>query len=436
MKFDADVRHKLEGVGREIADDEPVLVYLEKMIIDTKQFCSKDTRKEREGVVTLDVAGQTTSFPYRGEGEAVSPNGKFLNKVVYLGGNPGCLGIGISLIESDAKTRNVLNTAATWTDRLSKVPLLTATHPAVGPGLGLLSSITRFVKSKVDDDCEAQAFCVFDGKLKHEGQITVTFSRLPGAKALLEVVFKVVGLNKMSSKLNRISVRVIKPELTFDQKTKIRTENIVEPSSGMVTGIKYEQVPVENWFTDKAINIFNFDASSGKSTYSYKNASGDVKPAAKQGIIAWDKNEIFTVKAADAETGTNKLLPLSLAFSLNPEVLDTEGILDLLKQGTALTSVLMPESDNVSKVLTKQAPNVLNFLSEITSDSLSLYSFNGLVVLSDENAPLPVAKDRGVLFAKKDANDPKKWNAPVDNVITWHDKPIGKFSFILELASV
>lgn len=446
MVFDADVVLTSLGGGNDILNDQPVLVYLENLTIDTDKFNSKDFfNKEREGLIILSIAGQTTSFPYRGTGPAVSPDKKFLNKVVYLGGNPGSLGIGISLIESDAEARKVLNTIATWTETLSNVPLLTAAHPAIGPGLGLMSTIAKLIKARTKDDYEAQAFCVCDEKLKDGRQITVKFSRSPGDAPLLEVVFKVVGLNTGVA-LDRISVRVENPQIKLDENmVHLDNTSSTQPDStndndGTFSGpsnTPEKSSDIKPWFARDTKNVFNFDAASGKSTYNYKSASGDVKQASGKGIVAWGKNEIFTIKAADAAgaAGAKKLLPLSLTFAINPQKLDTTGVLDLLNKGTALTSVLMPEATKVSEVLKKQAPSVLNYLSEITEESLSLYSFNGLVVLSDTPVKVPFGEGKGVLFATN-VSGSNKWTKQVDNDITWNGKKIGTFSFKLELASV
>lgn len=407
----------------------PYWLYVEKISIDTTQFYSKDLGKNREGVVVLDISGQMTSFPYKGS-ETIIISNKFLNKVAYLGTNPGKLGISLSVIESDKAARDALNKLETWTKKLANVPFLTAVHPAVGPGLGLISSVLKMIKTNVDDDCEAQAFCVFDNGLQDAQQIILKFSRANGTPPLLTVVLKVVGLGTLGVNVDSFSVRIKQPELTLFKKNPVSIE--IEPSTGIVVSAS---LTVEDWWETNKISIFNVDAASGKSTYSYINVSGDIRPAAKQGIIAWNKNALFTVKGGDVPTG--KLLPLSLTFSLHPQKLNTDGILDLLKQGSALASIMMPEVTHATQVLNKQAPNVLNFLSEITSDSLSLYSFNGLVVLAHAAPPASLQQNakKGVLWAQQSAGA-NTWTATVDEPITWRDETIGNFKFDVEVVSV
>lgn len=428
ISFDAIINCTPTGGNGAIGNSDAVLVYAESVTIDTTQFYSKDPlSKNREGVVILDISGQMTSFPYKGKGTVVS--NKFLNKVVYLGTNPGKLGMSLSVIESDQAARDALNNIETWTKKLANVPFLTAIHPAVGPGLGLISSVLKMIKTSVDDDCEAQAFCVFDKGLQDEQKITLAFSRTSATPPLLTVVLKVVGLGTLNTKVDRFSIRIKQPLLTLNPKKPVSIEEI-EPSTGIVLSTSKT---VEGWWDTNKISIFNVDAASGKSTYSYTNVSGNIRPAAKQGIIAWDKNALFTVKGGDAPSG--KLLPLSLTFSLHPQKLNTDGILDLLKQGSALASIMMPEVTSATQVLTKQAPNVLNFLSEITSDSLSLYSFNGLVVLAHAAPPANVPNANGVLCAQQTVGA-DTWTATVNVPITWRDEVIGNFRFDIEVVSV
>ncbi len=426
ISFDAIINCSPTGGTNPIGNNDAVLVYAKSITIDTNEFESKDGSKKsnREGVVILDISGQITSFPYDGRG-TVNISDKFLNKVAYLGTSSGTFGISLSVIESDKAARDALNNIKTWTDKLVNVPFLTAIHPAVGPGLGLISSVLKMIKTSVDDDCEAQAFCVFDSKLKNEQEITLTFSRTTGTPPLLTVVLKVFGLGTLGANVGRFSVRIKQLELNLDEKNPVSIE--VESSAGIVVSTSST---VEGWWDTSKISIFNVDAASGKSTYSYTNVSGDIRPAAKQGIIAWDKNALFTVKGGDVPAG--KLLPLSLTFSLHPQKLKTDGILDLLKQGSALANIMMPEVTHATQVLNKQAPNVLNFLSEITSDSLSLYSFNGLVVLANAAPP---ANLKGVLWAQQTAVA-NTWTVTVNETITWRDEPIGKFRFDVEVVSV
>ncbi len=429
ISFDAIIKCTPTGGNGQIGNGDAVLVYAESISIDTTQFYSKDSfSKKREGVVILDISGQMTSFPFNGDRTVIVSN-KYLNKVAYLGTNPGKLGMSLSVIESDQAARDALNNLETWTKKLANVPFLTAIHPAVGPGLGLISSVLKMIKTSVDDDCEAQAFCVFDDALKNEQKITLAFSRTSATPPLLTVVLKVVGLGTLGKDVGRFSVRIKKPVLTLNTKQPVSVEEI-EPSSGMVISTSST---VEGWWDKNKISIFNVDAASGKSKYSYTNVSGNIRPAAKQGIIAWDKNALFTVKGGDVPAG--KLLPLSLAFSLHPQKLNTDGILDLLKQGSALASIMMPEVTNATQVLTKQAPNVLNFLSEITSDSLSLYSFNGLVVLASAAPPANVPVGKGALWAQQ-TTGANTWTAEVNEPITWRDEVIGNFSFDVEVVAV
>ncbi len=427
ISFDAIINCSPTGGTSPIGNNDAVLVYAKSITIDTNEFESKDGNEKREGDVILDISGQMTSFPYKGSGTVIISD-KFLNKVAYLGTSSGTFGISLSVIESDKAARDALNNIKTWTDKLVNVPFLTAIHPAVGPGLGLISSVLKMIKTSVDDDCEAQAFCVFDNGLKDAQEITLTFSRAIGTPPLLTVVLKVFGLGTLGINVDRFSVRIKQPELFLDEKKPMSTE--VESSAGIVVSAS---LTAEEWWEMNKISIFNVDAASGKSTYSYTNVSGDIRPAAKQGIIAWNKNALFTVKGGDVPAG--KLLPLSLTFSLHPKKLKTTEILDLLKQGSALASIMMPEVTHATQVLNKQAPNVLNFLSEITSDSLSLYSFSGLVVLANAAPPANLLKKKGVLWAQKTAGT-NTWTVTVDETITWRDEPIGNFKFDVEVVSV
>lgn len=225
--------------------------------------------------------------------------------------------------------------------------------------------------------------------------------------------------------MDRFSVRIKQPVLTLKTKNPVSIKEI-EPSTGIVLSTSKT---VEGWWEANKISIFNVDAASGKSTYSYTNVNGNIRPASKQGIIAWDKNALFAVKGGDVPAG--KLL----TFSLHPQKFNTDGILDLLKQGSALASIMMPEVTSATQVLTKQAPNVLNFLSEITSDSLSLYAFNGLVVLAHAAPPASLTNAKGLLWAQQAAVT-NSWTATVDKPITWRDEVIGNFRFDVEVVPV
>lgn len=397
--FDTGTRLEVVHHGpHQIDKKHIVLIAVKDMEIDVEHFGSADLPfSKREGFLQLALAGQTTLFPYAGTKKVAA---KFLNKAVYLGKNPGAFSLRVSLTEVDEDWRQRLGTVSKWTDILSASPLA-AFHPAVGPGLGLLGGLLNSVRSNIKDDEEAQALLLHELPLKDGDILALNIVRADKRLATVKMAVKDLGAIQHFS---RLSVRVGTPALSL-------------PDGDTLRGLIFSRLR------------FNFEASSGTARYVYSTDLGKI-PAA----LTWRTNELFVLDAAEDE-GNRHLVPLFLSVSLNPREFKAEELAGVLEQSLRLGSALGADTEDLAAKVTKQAPTVLNTLSEFLSNSLAVYSFNGAVLLDPPGGGTGTPSD--ALLVLPWHEEQKVWRTQISAPLRWLDEAVGgHFAFDLEVKPV
>jgi hypothetical protein len=397
-----------ESGDQEIPKDHIIGIVLNDIVIDTSNFDSRDKlildRKEREGIVRIKVSGQDTVIPYSGKGLVAQ---KYRDKILYFGVNPGDLSIQCQLIETDEEIRKVLGNANKIGSKLASSPLAKL-NPAVGPGIGFLGAVLSYIKTQVDDDDESISYIINEQPLSDSGKLTIKAGNKDKIKIAVEMqVFDFGAPNEFKG----LSVRINDPIIKFND-TQIYSGHTPYTPQYFITDCK-------------KMSLFNFQASSGQNNVAL---STDLKKI--DSSLAWGKHELFKVPAAKAAKDRS-IMPMAVNFSLNQKDLNAEGLLEIAAKGLGFVEALGADVAKTSKLLEKQGQSALSLISEMTDNNLSLFSFDGLLVLQPDGTDfkhevngykmLPWDKDKNV------------WSHRFKKDITWEDKTLGDITFEIEI---
>ena len=99
----------IKGKGAPIGKGHLLAIFIKQVRVDPRAFRSKDFGPNREGVLELTVATEKTVIPFSGLGPIQA---KYLQKVAYLGRNPGGIGFSVGILESDEESRRKLDKAS------------------------------------------------------------------------------------------------------------------------------------------------------------------------------------------------------------------------------------------------------------------------------------------------------------------------------------
>jgi hypothetical protein len=406
------------GRGEILSDRSVCAILIEKLTIDPRQFESKDLGSTREGMLTVRCSDQLSAFSFK---ESRSFEKKDLNKLIYAGLNPGRIALQLDLIESDEPTRQFLSDVGMILSAVGG-PLSLA-HPAFQPGANLFAGLLYAIKGTIDDDREHGFFEVVDGPIRNGMKLNFRFG-FSRQKPLLSLRLKVLNLGEVEIG-NNLSVRLEAPELVFNRKAIKPGKRVSAAlSSRRVRGPRRagaNSIPARNLAKLIEARRFNVEAAVGRKQFAW---SGPFQ--ASQRLVRWNQAELFEVKAG---RGTNlrdrHLLPLSLHVSLANEELNLDDWLGLLPHLAELAEDLeLIEGASVKTVVRKASQQAAGFLTELSPQHLSLFSFNGMAIL-DPKGGQSIPDGQGLMGISQ--IDDGLWEKKIDSPIEWLGQEAGRF---------
>lgn len=386
-----------KGGNKEIINGEFIAVFIEEIHIDTSQFLSKDgflffVSKQREGVIKINLSGQSTAIPFLGEGNVLP---KYLDKVAYLGSYCGWLSFDISLLELDEDTKSLVDKVQQGTEWIANISK---------PGSTVIKNILDVIRSQIENDEEARAFLIHEKVLLDNQKLVLLFGN--SKNPLMKITLRIESLGMISQETT-MSVRIIRPRLLFKDEKQAISE-----------------------LKRKNMEVFNFEAGSGTKQSTYTT---DIQRFFN--TVTWEGNEVFHVRASNVG---HYLFPLLINFSINTKHFQADSI---CKSAQAAMGIL--EICNIknkpSQTIVKQMPTILNLLSEITEDNFSIFSFNGFAVLekspNNNASPQSLVPCPGKLVLKYNSKR-NLWSTTVQKNLTWRNNQFGTFEFTLEVREI
>ncbi len=121
--FKGTLETELMAAGRgKFADDSLVAVVPVAVQVDTSKFRSRNfLSSQREGFVEISINGNTVILPFKGKGTL---DAKYLDKLLYLGMNPGRFNVRIRLVESDQEVRTLFDRIGSLLEKVAQSPLV------------------------------------------------------------------------------------------------------------------------------------------------------------------------------------------------------------------------------------------------------------------------------------------------------------------------
>lgn len=353
---------EVERSGGEHAVPEGNLMSIvpDSIRIYAKNFLSKDgiLGRRREGFVSIDIAGQSTIVPFEGDPdrEYLEVDKKYLQKVIYLGICHMPIPIKIQLIESDEEARKKLDDIINITEFIGGINF-PGMPPIIGAGAGLLSSIMRYAKTRIDDDDESVYFGLCRDLL-HEQTISYTMhnSKAP----VMKVSMKVEDFGKIDDSTTGLRISIAKPKIELTEET-IRAYN-------------KRRKALDYLIDARKLTRFNFQAKSGSLNQAFSTSFNTLGE-----IMSWDEFELFRFKVKSSRE--RSILPISYSFSLNNRELNAEELLGVVNNMVSMVNAMGGDASKAEDLLKKNGPTVVGLISELAKDALSLDNFDGIAVL-------------------------------------------------------
>jgi hypothetical protein len=360
-----------------LENDHLIAIQLEKITFHTDKFndCG-NLEKDKEGIYQLNFCNQKTIMTFDGNGDVIM---KGCNRIVYLGKKPTDLNIEYNILESDEKFRDVLGNANKFLDKLA--PIAAGANPGAGAGTAALSSLIKHIKMGVDDD-EMDSVRIFKENVEFYDNSIITISR----DKMVSQCFKVIDLGKIENKKSKntgckYSIRIKSLNLTGE----FEDSNIKK---------------IFNRIVSRDNMYFCFDATSRKMKNSYS--------AQFRKIITWKEYEIFQTKSNNTtKENIQRIIPMSLNFSLNRKGINATHLFDLIVGGASSVNKdieIFGQTVNPAELaekMQKEEDSILKFITKNTDDSILLHAFNGAFVLCEGKA-IPDSEETVVYFPQKE----------------------------------
>lgn len=441
VRFQAGAKVRLiRGKGRLIPHGHLLAVFIQEIRVDPQTFRSSDLGPNREGLIELIVAGETTVIPFSGSGPVAR---KYLKKIAYLGRNPGGIGISVGVTESDEESRQRLDQAANVVDALSglvpggKIGWGWLAGP-VAPALTLVANLLRFLRAGVEDDEEARVFGLTDPGLRHGDRIVAGFKR--NGKEVFSVDLKVEDLGEPTNQAGGFSVRLSCPEITIqDVPIGVRKGSVRQGGKGWMSRPDAGLSPVQSGRYFRRMKWFGCEAAAGISRFRY-----ETNRAESGEVLTWDTAEIFQAAAPKLKSDRH-CLPLTLSFSLHPDRPGLGPLTGVVQAGTELVGAILEQSvDRKGRApwiewlpfIRKAAPSVSALVSEISEGRFSLFSMEGFLILLPKNQKISGLEADGPRLILQWEEKYGVWRAQIRSNLEWRGVVIGTFNFGIEVAEI
>ncbi len=409
--------------GHTIQRDHACMILLEDIKIFPQNFQSKDWGTTREGFFTVAFGEQQTTYPFKGKPSDVGLNiePKYMDKLLYFGTVKTHLPIRIQLIESDKKARKIfskISSICSNSDKLDRGGMLSA----ISSGFGFLGAISGIVGDKIKDDEEAHFLGSYPNP-KDKEKITYTLKNQN--KVIVQISVLVKDLGQINKERPNFRIAISDPKFTWDAPEI----SAVDASLGNeeIDHVETTYQPYEYIEKVKRLKNFNLEAT-------YKNDSKALS-LYLPGLInrlTWNEYELFETKGL-SHSAESYNIPLSLGFSLNREEVNAENWIALTTSPLPLLSSLGIDTTDIEEKIEKQGQSLFNKINELSGSEISLYSFDGALILPPTTTTEDVATGKGELILNKVQND--RWEKEVEKDIvgTAEGKRtrFGSFSFKL-----
>jgi len=417
------------GGSGEIRDRDIVAVLLDSIDIKTENFISRDRTSEREGLTTFTVAGELTEMGFRDTDEGVEIKKR---PILYLGRNPGRLPLAINLMESDKETRDLIDDTTKLLSLAGSSPAASL-HPAVSPGIKLVSGILGVIKSKIEDDQEYQFFGTYDAPFKHNSKLSLSGRNSEG-REVLKVILRIVNLGTISIQ-NNLSIRLQDVKVAWD------LDNVISESDRNRRRWVAREINQRNPMTthryikDFGLKWFSIESTSKKTTFGYSAKIDQTR----------DSLDLHDIELALAKAGSGTRLadrhfvPLSLSIALTPKELKPEAILGLLPDAFDLMNAFGADTGKVEEVVGKAKPHVTRLLQDLSPKAIQLFRFEGLLFLDPVNnqqagdLPAWVSRFPDDLVSMVFSEETQSWNYSIQSDIEIDKKTVGTFQATLEV---
>jgi hypothetical protein len=446
--YDATLTLKSEAPGGQAIAGNYFVVSIESFVVNTAAFLGDGSDGVQEGLISLRLSGdQLTTLPYKGEPKVPGKvDDKFLNKLVYLGPVRDQLYFEIGIIESNQETRDLLDNIAKGLQTVgSLLPVVPAPIPVpVGPILALGSSVLHLISANIQDvqECSAKLAVSPDPRKKEfftgdsisfdcTRKVPVTVPPT-AAPVMAQGAFRIHSI-KAANLPKGGSYVVLLKNLSFIANSgatiSVTVPTTVNSTKGPRPGYKYENKPALDYiFRD--MSTFNFEATSGNQKYG-QTSSIVIDASGTPSIpdLLWDSCELFDLGLSAAT------IPLALSFTLNAAKIQVDAINDVLTNTFAVVSSL---GAKIPSAVTKEAPSAVSILSDLSPKDLTLYSFNGVVILG-EDATVQTNPNGHLILPK---TSPTSWERAVTAPdgsplsVKYNGQAVGILSFSLEVRAL
>ncbi|MEO0454821.1 MAG: hypothetical protein AAFY98_11910 [Verrucomicrobiota bacterium] len=414
------------GSGR-INSKDIIAVLLDSLEIKTENFLSRDLTKEREGLVTITVAGEMTEMGFRDTDEGVEIKKR---SVLYVGRNPARLPFSINVMESDKETRDLINDTTELLQKAGNSPAA-AFHPAVSPGIKLVSGILGIIKSKIEDDQEYQFFATYDEPFKNNSKLLIKGQNSAG-REVISLKLRIVNLGGISIK-HDLSIRIKDIKVEWDLDKVIAEKNTSRRRWVAREISRGNPMTTKRYIKDFGLKWFSIEATSKKTTFGYSAKIDDTR----------DSLDLYEIELALAKAGTGTKLagrhfvPLSLSLALSPKDIKPEAILGLLPDAFDLAKAFGTDTSEVEKVVGKAQPHVTRLLQDLSPKAIPLYRFEGIVFLdpvdtgNSGNLPSWVSQFPDGLISMTYSNTDQAWTYSIQSSIKIDKKSVGTLTATL-----
>ncbi|MEM1059996.1 MAG: hypothetical protein AAGK14_12170 [Verrucomicrobiota bacterium] len=440
------------GAGGAIGADHLVVLTLESAQVNTSLFHSDD-EKRYEAVLQLETGNQTTNLTFVGRPDAegmVKVQKKFLNRALYFGQAGNLDAVNVQLTESDEETRKFFDEAGQVVSLVAGSPMAAA-HPAVAPGLSFISGILNLIKSHIKDDDECVAFLLREEKLLPGAfDIKLTTTKEGQEVTFLEVKATLTDLGAPDATVKAVSVHLTSAEINlergdgdgeFDEGVKREIRRLENRARSMPDGALKDSIERQIKALGKSngnagamfglsMPNFNLEAGSGETKKGYSSRLPDIE-------MRMVLSKLLLTKAAAkpcSGSGALMVIPFSLEIGRSPDDFDAQQYFAVLEEGARLmASIRGSKPELPAFVEEKVVPSALGFLTEYLSQSLTIFSFNGVIVLQTSNAAVPAEAANGMMVFKKSG---KKWTKTVTKDVSYRKRKLGSVKLTFEAVPV
>ena len=430
----------IRGKGKPLPEGNLLAVLINEIRVDPRGFRSKDFGPNREGVLELTVATEKTIIPFSGSGPISE---KFLRKIVYLGRNPGGIGISVGVVESDEESRRKLDKASHVAAALSgslpgaKTGWGLMIGP-VAPAFGLIAGLLKFLRGGIDDDEEARVFGMIENGANHHDRIVAEFKR--DGKEVFFVELVVADLGEPTAQAGGFSVRISNPEIFLeDVEIGVRKGSARQGRKGWMSRPDAGLSPVKSGDYFRRMKWFGCEAIAGIASFRYESRRTDAAE-----VLTWDKAELFQAAAPRLKSDRH-CLPLTLSFSLHPDRPDLSPLVGITNAGTELVEALLADSSDkkgreffadIAPYLRKSAPSISALVAEISEGRFSLFAMEGFLVLLPRGQKGEGAETDGPRLLLEWSEKDGVWRGKVRSALEWRGVKVGAFSFGVEVAEL